>query len=147
MFPSPHVQLDPASGLFFLSGHIFPSWGQMVQFFPSYISSSVLKKRSPKQCSTILVWELSLVARMLFAFMFVWVIKLSKRLPEFVHAGSILVALTLTNIFEYSLNFYSRFFFFFYSSMSTNCSQLKPTGLMSVFISATRAFSCFQFII
>lgn len=29
MFSSPHVQLEPASGLFFLSGHIFPSWFQM----------------------------------------------------------------------------------------------------------------------
>lgn len=40
-------------------------------------------KRSTKQCSIILMWELSLVARMLFAFMIVWVIKHSKRLPDF----------------------------------------------------------------
>ena len=38
MFSSPHVQLEPASGLFFLSGHIFPSLLQMVvHIFPNSV--------------------------------------------------------------------------------------------------------------
>lgn len=66
-----------------------------------------LCKRCPKQCSIILVWELSLVVRILFSFVLPWVVKYPKRLPfhielnlTFFHTVSIDTSLTLTSILK-----------------------------------------------